>query len=318
MDRQLSLLLLLFSLCFLSIFPDLSRSASLRSSGWHADEKTKSSVLKLVTGGGSSSIIDPTRVTQISWRPRAFIYRNFLTNEECDHLITLAKDKLEKSMVADNDSGKSIESEVRTSSGMFLRKGQDEVVANVEARIAAWTFLPKENGESIQILHYEHGQKYEPHFDYFHDKVNQELGGHRVATVLMYLSDVAKGGETVFPNSEEKKSQPKGDDWSDCAKNGYAVKPRKGDALLFFSLHLNATTDPRSLHGSCPVIEGEKWSATKWIHVRSFETPKHECKDQNPNCSHWALKGECEKNPLYMVGSEDTVGHCRKSCKVCS
>lgn len=59
-----------------------------------------------------------------------------------------------------------------------------------------------ENGESIQILHYEHGQKYEPHYDYFHDKVNQELGGHRVATVLMYLSDVEKGGETIFPNSE--------------------------------------------------------------------------------------------------------------------
>jgi hypothetical protein len=54
----------------------------------------------------------------------------------------------------------------------------------------------------MQILHYEHGQKYEPHFDFFHDKVNQELGGHRIATVLMYLSDVGKGGETVFPNSE--------------------------------------------------------------------------------------------------------------------
>lgn len=35
-----------------------------------------------------------------------------------------AKDKLEKSMVADNESGKSIESEVRTSSGMFLNKAQ--------------------------------------------------------------------------------------------------------------------------------------------------------------------------------------------------
>lgn len=222
-------------------------------------------------------------------------------------------------MVADNESGKSVESEVRTSSGMFLSKGQDEVVANVEARIAAWTFLPKENGESIQILHYEHGQKYEPHYDYFHDKVNQELGGHRVATVLMYLSDVEKGGETIFPNSEAKKSQPKGDDWSDCAKNGYAVKPRKGDALLFFSLHLNATTDPLSLHGSCPVIEGEKWSATKWIHVRSFETVfNNECQDQNPSCSQWAVNGECDKNPLYMVGSENSVGHCRKSCKVCS
>lgn len=97
------------------------------------------------------------------------------------------------------------------------------------------------------------------------------------------------------------------------------MKPRKGDALLFFSLHLNATTDPLSLHGSCPVIEGEKWSATKWIHVRSFETVfNNECQDQNPSCSQWAVNGECDKNPLYMVGSENSVGHCRKSCKVCS
>ncbi|KAK7273368.1 hypothetical protein RIF29_14417 [Crotalaria pallida] len=35
-----------------------------------------------------------------------------------------AKDKMEKSMVVDNDSGKSIASEVRTSSGMFLNKAQ--------------------------------------------------------------------------------------------------------------------------------------------------------------------------------------------------
>ena len=50
-------------------------------------------------------------------------------------------------MVGENESGQSIESEVRTSSGMFLQKAQDEVVADVEARIAAWTFLHL--GESI-------------------------------------------------------------------------------------------------------------------------------------------------------------------------
>ncbi|XP_070051879.1 probable prolyl 4-hydroxylase 7 isoform X1 [Nicotiana tomentosiformis] len=105
---------------------------------------------------------------------------------------------------------------------MFLVKAQDEVIVNVETRIAAWTFLPEENGESIQILHYENGQKNEPHYDYFMGMVNQENGGHRVATVLMYLSDVEKGGETVFPWSEAAESQPKGDDWSDCAKYGYA------------------------------------------------------------------------------------------------
>lgn len=62
-------------------------------------------------------------------------------------------------------------------------------------------FLVTENGEDLQILRYEHGQKYDSHFDYFHDKVNIARGGHRIATVLMYLSNVTKGGETVFPDA---------------------------------------------------------------------------------------------------------------------
>lgn len=303
-------------LCFIFFFPNFSiQSSNIR--------KIRESVIRLPNGDSYGHPFDPTRVTQISWHPRAFLYRNFLTDAECDHFIQLAKDKLEKSMVADNESGKSIESEVRTSSGMFLSKAQDEVVAGVESRISAWTFLPVENGESMQILHYENGQKYEPHWDYFHDKANQALGGHRIATVLMYLSNVQKGGETVFPESEIKESQPKAnEDWSECAKKGYAVKPKKGDALLFFSLHPNATTDALSLHGSCPVIEGEKWSATKWIHVRNFDrsnsdNTSDDCKDENENCPTWAASGECTKNPVYMVGSDAGVGYCRKSCKVC-
>ncbi|XP_021737888.1 probable prolyl 4-hydroxylase 7 isoform X1 [Chenopodium quinoa] len=329
-------------LSFFLIFPHLSHA------GWFSNNKRRESVLKLKSETVYNSLygFDPTRVTQLSWHPRAFLYKGFLTHEECDHLIQLAKDKLEKSMVADNESGKSIPSEVRTSSGMFLQKGQDEVVTRIEARIAAWTFLPPENGEAMQVLRYELGQKYEPHFDYFHDKVNQQLGGHRIATVLMYLSYVEKGGETVFPNAEVffyfffldfhaffrslsnsmfvqgKLNQPKNDSWSDCAKGGYAVKPSKGDALMFFSLHPDATTDPMSLHGSCPVIEGEKWSATKWIHVRSFDrsledNSSGECTDKNVHCTQWAQAGECEKNPVYMVGNEKTKGHCRKSCNVC-
>ncbi|KAG4128461.1 hypothetical protein ERO13_D09G022350v2 [Gossypium hirsutum] len=137
----------------------------------------------------------------------------------------------------------------------------------------------------------------------------------------MYLSDVESGGETVFPNSEGKLTQPKDDSWSDCAKTGYAVKPRKGDALLFFNLHPDTTTDPKNLHGSCPVIKDEKWSATKWIHVQSFdnmESQTEDCVDKNGNCPFWAKAGECEKNPAYMVGSEEFTEYCRKSCKVCS
>lgn len=45
-----------------------------------------------------------------------------------------------------------------------------------------------------------------------------------------------------------------------------AVKARKGNALLFFSMKPDGSFDSASLHSGCPVIKGEKWSATKWIH----------------------------------------------------
>lgn len=99
-----------------------------------------------------------------------------------------------------------------------------------------------------------------------------------------------------------------------------SVKPRKGDALLFFNLRPDAVPDPLSLHGGCPVIEGEKWSATKWIHVDSFDrivAPGGNCTDMNESCERWAVLGECTKNPEYMVGSAELPGYCRRSCKAC-
>lgn len=267
--------------------------------------------------------ISPVKVKHISTKPRAFLYEGFLTDEECDHLISLAKDELKRSAVADNLSGKSTQSDVRTSSGMFIPKGKDHIIADIEKKIAAWTFLPTENGEDIQVLRYEPGQKYDPHHDYFVDKVNIARGGHRIATVLMYLTDVAKGGETVFPSAEEPprhKSHSTKEDLSECARTGIAVKPHRGDALLFFSLHTNATPDPISLHGGCPVIEGEKWSATKWIHVDSFDKILGDggnCKDDNESCERWAALGECSKNPAYMIGTANLPGACRRSCRIC-
>ncbi|MCO5587110.1 hypothetical protein L7F22_041057 [Adiantum nelumboides] len=286
--------------------------------GWMGEIRTKVTSSSAVKHGGEAFVVDPTKVVQLSWKPRAFLYEGFLSNEECEHLKKLAKSKLEKSMVADNESGKSVLSQIRTSSGMFINKGHDAIVTRIEERIAIWTFLPIENGEALQVLRYQHAEKYEPHYDFFHDKKNQALGGHRVATVLMYLSNVEKGGETVFPNAPDPRV--KNDSWSECARRALSVHPRKGDALLFFSLNTEAVPDILSLHGSCPVIEGEKWSATKWIHVGSFgwAMPKPTgCADEHERCAEWAAAGECTKNPAYMVGSDQYAGACRKSCKVC-
>ncbi|CAL9115426.1 unnamed protein product [Musa textilis] len=208
----------------------------------------------------------------ISWEPRAFVYHNFLSKEECEYLIELAKPHMQKSSVVDSTTGKSKDSRVRTSTGMFLPRGQDKIIRAIEKRISDYTFIPIENGEGLQVLHYEVGQKYEPHFDYFLDEFNTKNGGQRMATLLMYLSDVEEGGETIFPNAKLNISTlPSYNELSECGKKGISVRPKMGDALLFWSTKPDATLDPLSLHGGCPVIKGNKWSSTKWMHVHEYK-----------------------------------------------
>eukprot|EP00884_Botryococcus_braunii_P007218 jgi/Botrbrau1/16498/Bobra.0142s0092.1 len=183
------------------------------------------------------------------------------------------KPTLSKSHVVDSDTGKEVPSTVRTSSGTFLVRSQDEVVKRLEDRIAKYTAIPAENGEGLQILRYQDGEKYEPHFDYFHDNLNTANGGQRIATMLMYLSDVEAGGETIFPAAEDGKPAAGQAQFSrsECARDvSLLVHPKKGDAILFYSLRPDGQLDPTSLHGGCPVVAGEKWSATKWMRVGAY------------------------------------------------
>nr|AEP37759.1 prolyl 4-hydroxylase 8-2 [Zea mays] len=76
----------------------------------------------------------------ISWEPRAFVYHNFLSKDECEYLIGLAKPHMVKSTVVDSTTGKSKDSRVRTSSGMFLQRGRDKVIRAIEELIKRSTF----------------------------------------------------------------------------------------------------------------------------------------------------------------------------------
>ncbi|CAL5197445.1 unnamed protein product [Lathyrus oleraceus] len=207
----------------------------------------------------------------ISWEPRAFLYHNFLTKEECEHIINIAKPHMKRSTVVDNETGKGFNSSIRTSSGTFLPRGHDKIVEKIEKRIADFTFIPVENGEDLNVLHYEVGQKYVPHLDYFRDEYNIRNGGNRIATMLMYLSDVEEGGETVFPYAKgDFSSVPWWNELSDCGKNGLSIKPKTGDAILFWGMKPDSTFDPLSLHGACPVIKGDKWSCAKWMRMAGY------------------------------------------------
>lgn len=77
------------------------------------------------------------------------------------------------------------------------------------------------------------------------------------------------GQSAVLSAAAQADHKVSGEEWSACALKGLAVKAVEGDAVMFFSLHPDGSEDPTSLHGSCPTTRGDKWSATKWIHVAS-------------------------------------------------
>lgn len=256
-------------------------------------------------------------VEQVSWSPRAFLYRGFLSDKECDALIQGVSSQMTNSSVIDSVTGELKTSTVRTSTGAFYGRGSSELIKQLERRISYISFIPVENGEGLQILHYQAGQEYKPHEDYFHDPINAvpERGGQRMATVLMYLTTPEEGGETVFPRADRSVT---GSQWSECAKKGLAIKATRGDALLFYSQKPDGTNDPASMHGSCPTTKGEKWSATKWLHVGGYgassmlaRAGRNECFDADDRCGEWAALDECRKNKPYMQK------YCRATCNAC-
>ena len=133
------------------------------------------------------------QIETLSWSPRAFLYHNFLSDEEADHIISTARPSMHRSTVLGVD-GKDETNEVRTSYGTFLSRFQDQIITNVQKRVELWTQLNISHQEDMQVLRYGVGQKYSPHYD----SIVEE--SPRMATVLLYLTDVEQGGETSFPN----------------------------------------------------------------------------------------------------------------------
>ncbi|KAL1827017.1 hypothetical protein ACET3Z_005429 [Daucus carota] len=202
----------------------------------------------------------------ISWSPRIIVLHDFLSMEECDYLRALAMPRLQVSTVLDAKTGMGIKSDVRTSSGMFLNTKERKypMIQAIEKRISVFSQIPVDNGEPIQVLRYEKNQFYKTHYDYS-DTFKLKHGGQRIATMLMYLTDNVEGGETFFPMAGSGECSCGGK-----MVKGMCVKPNKGDAVLFWSMGLDGQSDPKSIHGGCEVLAGEKWSATKWMRQRTF------------------------------------------------
>ncbi|MEP9325778.1 2OG-Fe(II) oxygenase [Paraburkholderia phymatum] len=190
-------------------------------------------------------------------RPQVIVFDDVLSRDECDELIERARHRLKRSTTVNPESGREDVIQLRTSEGFWFQRCEDAFIERLDRRISALMNWPLEHGEGLQILHYTKGGEYRPHFDYFPPSqsgsvLHTSRGGQRVATLIVYLSDVAGGGETVFPNA------------------GLAVMARQGGAIYFRYLNGHRQLDPLTLHGGAPVTNGEKWIMTKWMRERPY------------------------------------------------
>jgi prolyl 4-hydroxylase len=200
----------------------------------------------------------PDRTVRVVARlnpPTVVLLADVLSDEECEALIAAARPRLARSLTVQTATGGEERNPDRTSDGMFFNRGESPLVQRIEARIAALLNWPVENGEGMQVLHYRPGAEYKPHYDYF-DPAEPgtptllRRGGQRVGTLIMYLNNPVSGGGTTFPDA------------------GLEVLPQRGHAVFFSYDRPSPAT--RTLHGGAPVVEGDKWIATKWLRESSF------------------------------------------------
>lgn len=196
----------------------------------------------------------PKQVLSVS--PRVATIAGLLTRPVCDWIITRAADRVTPAQVFDLETGAPAVADARTNSAVeFNFADVDVVLALTRAYIAAAIDVPLAGLEPTQVLHYDVGQSFAPHYDFMDPLVpgyalEAQRGGQRVATFLVYLNDAFEGGETDFPLLQLRAKAP------------------PGGALYFANVDAAGAPDRRTLHAGLAPTSGEKWLLSQWVRNR--------------------------------------------------
>ena len=186
-------------------------------------------------------------------------YEDFITEEEAEYIKSLANYKFGESEVLGND-GKSDEvmKNVRDSKTAWLDR-DDPIIKNIINRVCSIHNYPFENAEDLQVVKYGKGGFYREHHDSVYEdnessKNFLKTGGHRVLTMIIYLTDDFEGGATRFVKLKKD------------------VKPKRRGGVLFYPLDKkNRRCHPKALHAGMPLKSGEKIIANVWIRQGAFD-----------------------------------------------
>ncbi|XDV27928.1 hypothetical protein PO909_031369 [Leuciscus waleckii] len=149
------------------------------------------------TGGGNPRLMYAPVKEEVEWdEPRIIRYHDIISDREIEILKNISRHQLSRSTIRYYGV-----SNIRTSQSVFLE--EDNTVARISQNIADITGLSVESADDLNVQNYGIGGRFEPHYDASDDE------NERIATFLIYMSDVEIGGATVFP------------------KVGVALKPKK-------------------------------------------------------------------------------------------
>lgn len=188
--------------------------------------------------------------------PRIEMARRFLSADEAEHVIALARDRLGEAGVSlDSGIGKS---SGRTAWNAWIQHDHDSTIQALCQRLAVLAGHPLAHAESLQVVYYAPGGEYRAHFDAYDVSTERgqrytQRGGQRLCTAILYLNDVEAGGRTRFPRLD------------------LAIRPELGNVLVFDSCESGTRrVHPLALHASEPLEAGEKWIANLWFRERPY------------------------------------------------
>jgi prolyl 4-hydroxylase len=181
-----------------------------------------------------------------------YVMSEFLSVEECDHLVTLIDEVAKPSQVFEEV----YQPKYRTSYSGDLDP-HDPFIRMVERRLGDLLGIELSWGEAVQGQRYHPGQEYKQHCDWFDTRSEywkEEIGrgGQRSWTAMVFLSDVEEGGATEFPML------------------GISIPPQRGALLVWNNADREGLLNDATTHAATPVVSGVKYVITKWFRTRPW------------------------------------------------
>mmetsp|Transcript_65484 Transcript_65484/g.122182 ORF Transcript_65484/g.122182 Transcript_65484/m.122182 type:complete len:469 (+) Transcript_65484:62-1468(+) len=212
--------------------------------------------------------------------PKMVVAPNFVSQEEADHLVSLAEGnwlpslvgKFEKKEDSTNAPGpkarpRKAQSSTRTSWSCMLRPAQTAIVQRVEHRCAHLAGLPTAQLERLSMVRYSPGQTFGQHHD----------GGFRPITVFIYLNDLE---QEDLPTADGE--QASGDTFFPTL--GLSFVPRAGCAVMWPNAYPDGSIDNRMLHAGRPPKKGMKYGVNCFFNVEQFRLvcqPEAQCSPED-------------------------------------